>query len=396
MGLNNKLMTQNILEQFISDDVKHALAFFCSFAITWYSIPAIVRVARLKHLFDEPNGRTSHKKSTPTLGGIAVFASLIISTMIFVNINIIPNFQYAIAGSVVMFFIGLKDDLVEISWSKKVSGEILAALFLIVLGDYRFTNLHGFFGIYEINYAASLIVSLFVMIGIVNAMNLIDGIDGLASGLAAMATTCFGIWFFMDGQYEMVVVCAALTGSLLAFIGFNVFGNTNKIFMGDTGSLLIGYIMTFLVIVFNESNILKNSPWHVNNAPIISFAILFVPLYDTIRVMLSRMIKGKSPFAPDRTHIHHKLLELGFTHMQTTIMLLVLNGIFILFILMLQNLEIHLLATILVITGVIKSIVPDYIASYFQKRSPKVVFKLDTNIHKITEEAKRNEIKNKN
>jgi UDP-N-acetylmuramyl pentapeptide phosphotransferase/UDP-N-acetylglucosamine-1-phosphate transferase len=389
-------MTQNILAQYINDDTKHAIAFFCSFAITWYSIPAIVRVSRLKYLFDEPNGRTSHKRATPTLGGIALFASMIISSMLFVNINVIPNFQYAIAGTVVMFFIGLKDDLVEISWKKKIVGEVIAALFLIVLGDYRFTNLHGFFGIHEINYIGSLLVTLFVMIGIVNAMNLIDGIDGLAAGLAAMAATCFGIWFYLDGQFEMTVICASLAGSLMAFIGFNVYGHENKIFMGDTGSLLLGYIMTFLVIVFNESNILKSSPWHVNNAPIISFAILFVPLYDTLRVMGSRILKRKSPFSPDRTHIHHKLLDLGFTHIQTTMMLLVLNGAFIFFIFMLQNLEIHLLATILIFTGVIKSLLPDYIAGYFQKRSPKLVFKLDKTTHVITEEAKKNGIKFKN
>ncbi len=389
-------MTQNILEQYINADLKQVIAFLCSFAITWYAIPAIVRVCRIKDLFAMPNGRTSHKKATPTLGGIALFASVIISSMLFININVIPNFQYAIAGIVVIFFIGLKDDLVVISWKKKVGGEIIAALFLIILGDYRFTNLHGFFGIHEINYIASLIITLFAMVGIVNAMNLIDGIDGLASGLAVMATSCFGIWFYMDGQYEMVVICAALTGSLMAFIGFNVYGHEYKIFMGDTGSLLLGYLMTFFVIVFNESNILKNSPWHVNDAPVISFAILFVPLYDTLRVMGSRIFKGKSPFTPDRTHIHHKLLGLGFSHMQVTMMLLVLNGAFILLIFMLQNLEIHLLATILIITGVIKSLLPDYLANFFQKRSPKVVFKLDDKTHVITEEAKKNGLKFKN
>lgn len=374
---NILLMSQNILEQFISDDIKHVIAFICSFAITWYAIPVIVSISRSKRLYDLPNGRTSHDKATPTLGGIALFASVCISSVLLININIIPNFQYVIAGSFVVFFIGLKDDLVDVSWKKKVGGEILAALFLIVLGNYRFTNLHGFFGFHEINYISSLLLTLFVTIGIVNAMNLIDGIDGLAAGLAAMAATCFGFWFYLDGQFEMVVVCASLAGSLLAFIGFNVFGHTNKIFMGDTGSLLLGYLMTFFVIVFNESNILKNSPWHVNNAPVISFAILFVPLYDTLRVMGCRMIKGKSPFHPDRTHIHHKILALGFTHIQTTIILLVLNGAFILFIFMLRNLEIHLLTIILIITGLVKGLLPDYLTTYYQRRLPKVILKLN-------------------
>ena len=361
-------MTQNILEQFISNDIKNVLAFIFSLAITWYAIPIIVSICRSKNLFDLPNGRTSHIKATPTLGGIALFASVMISSMLFININILPNFQYAVAGSIVIFFIGLNDDLAVISWRRKITGEIIAALFLIVLGDVRFTNLHGFLGIHEINYLSSLLLTLFVMIGIVNAMNLIDGIDGLAAGLATMATACFGIWFYLDGQFEMMVICASLAGSLLAFIYFNVFSHTNKIFMGDTGSLLLGYLMTFFVIVFNESNIVNDSPWHVNNAPIISFAILFVPLYDTLRVMGSRIIKRKSPFHADRSHIHHQLLALGFTHIQTTLILLAINALFILFIFLLQDLNIHLLAAILIITGLVKSFLPDYIAKFFQKR----------------------------
>ncbi|NWJ51764.1 MAG: undecaprenyl/decaprenyl-phosphate alpha-N-acetylglucosaminyl 1-phosphate transferase [Bacteroidetes bacterium] len=389
-------MTQNILEQVISIDVKHIFAFMCSFAITWYAIPNIVHISRSKNLFDLPNGRTSHKRPTPTLGGAALFASLVITSMIFININIITSFQYVIAGSVIIFFTGLNDDLVDITWKKKVGGEFLAALFLIVLGDYRFTNLYGFFGIHEINYYWSILLTLFVMIGIVNSMNLIDGIDGLASGLSVMATSCFGFWFYMDSQYEMVVVCAVLAGSLMAFIGFNVFGHHNKIFMGDTGSLLLGYLMTFFVIVFTESNVLKNSPWHVNNAPIISFAILFIPLFDTLRVMGSRMIKGKSPFTPDRTHIHHKLLQLGFTHIQTTIILILINGLFIMLIFMLQDLEIHLLASILIVAGLCKSLIPIYFTSYYERKSPKVVFKLEDKTHAITEEAKKNGIKLKN
>ena len=233
-------MNQNILDQLINNEYKHIIAFLCSFIITYFAIPVIVEISTAKKLFDQPNGRTSHKVATSTLGGVAMFASIFISSMLFINMSIISNFQYVIAGSLIMFFIGLKDDLIEISWSKKVAGELLAALFLIVLGDFRFTNLHGFLGIHEIRYISSIIITLVVMVGVVNAMNLIDGIDGLAAGLAAMASSCFGFWFYVDGQYEMMVVAASLSGTLFAFLGFNVFGTENKIFMGDTGSLLLG------------------------------------------------------------------------------------------------------------------------------------------------------------
>jgi UDP-GlcNAc:undecaprenyl-phosphate GlcNAc-1-phosphate transferase len=367
-------MNQNILDQLINNEYKHIIAFLCSFIITYFAIPVIVKISALKKLFDQPNGRTSHKHATSTLGGIAMFASIFISSMLFINMRNIPNFQYVIAGSMVMFFIGLKDDLIVISWSKKVTGELLAALFLIVLGDFRFTNLHGFLGVHEINYMVSIVITLVVMIGVVNAMNLIDGIDGLAAGLAAMASTCFGFWFYVDGQYDMMVIAASLSGTLLAFLGFNVFGTENKIFMGDTGSLLLGYLMTLFVIVFNESNIQQTALWHVHNAPIVSFAILFIPLFDTIRVMGVRIIHKKSPFEPDRTHIHHRLLDLGFSHLQTTLILLIINATFIMLIFMLQNLNIHILAVIVLAAGILKSYIPTYIAKIWLKRARKVVF----------------------
>lgn len=146
--------------------------------------------------------------------------------------------------------------------------------------------------------------------------------------------------------------------------------------MGDTGSLLVGYTMSLFVIVFNEGNIQQTSLWHVHNAPIVSFAILFIPLFDTMRVMGIRMLHRKSPFEPDRTHIHHRLLDLGLTHIQTTLILIVMNAGFIALIVLLQNLNIHILALIVLATGLLKGYIPTFIAGRWRKRVPKAVVRI--------------------
>ena len=211
------------------------------------------------------------------------------------------------------------------------------------------------------------------MVGIVNAMNLIDGIDGLAAGLSFMATCVFGVWFYLTGQVTLTIVSISVAGMLLAYLGFNVFGTTNKIFMGDTGSLLLGYLMTVFVIVMNQQNIAVESPWYINNAPVISFGILFIPLFDTLRVMSIRLMKGKSPFTADRNHIHHRILRLGFTHGQTTLILMLTNGFFILTVFVMQNIEIHLLMLLVFSLGIIKSLIPAYVRKIWLARTPKIM-----------------------
>lgn len=393
---NLHCMGHEFLFPVFNDWFKLGSAFLTSFLITYFAIPIIVRVSVAKNLFSLPNGRTSHKYATPTLGGVAMFAGILVSSLLFVKSSELFNFQYAIAGGFIIFFFGVKDDLTPLTWKIKLLGEILAALFLITLGDFRITNLHGFLGIHEINYVGSIILTFIVFMGVVNAMNLIDGIDGLAAGISFMATSIFGIWFFLTGETAFVYIGIAIIGTLLAFLGFNVFGTTNKIFMGDTGSLLLGYLMTFFVIVFNQHNIVNTAPWHIHNAPIISFAILFIPLFDTICVMLIRIFKWKSPFSADRNHIHHRILKLGLTHIQTTLILVVTNGFFIFLVFLLQNLEMHLLLLIIFAFGIIKSFIPVYIRKRLEANSPKIVMPFKNVSKEVAQTIQQNGYKMKN
>ena len=300
-----------------------------SFIIVYVSIPSIVAVAHRKQLYDEPGRRKSHHHSVPYLGGIAIFVSLIVGTGLCIDISETKELLQVMVAMVVIFFIGIKDDILVIAPIKKLYGEILAAIIVVILADVRFTSLHGFMGVYEIDYKTSIILTSFVVIVLINSFNLIDGIDGLASGIGIVVSLTFGLWFFLTGHTNYAILSASIFGTLLAFFGFNVFGQKNKIFMGDSGSLVLGLIMSVLVIKFNEFNITYNGPYTISSAPAVSFGILIVPLFDTLRVFFIRLINKQSPFSADHNHIHHRVLKLGFSHAGSTIVILLVNVLFI-------------------------------------------------------------------
>lgn len=329
-----------------------------SFFVAYRFIPVIIDVARRKNLVDEPNHRTSHKGKVPTLGGIAIFAGFAIAVLAF-NLssdNLLS--PVTVAGAMVIFFLGLKDDVLELSPLKKIYGQIIAGLIIILLGDLRFTDLHGLFGINQISYLWSVLVTLFVFIVIINSFNLVDGIDGLAAGLAIVSSVFFGEWFYQAGQTGMVVMALSLIGVLFAFLRYNLLDSKYKIFMGDTGSMLLGFILAVFTVRFNEMNV-PGSPFrNIEAAPAFSFAILMVPLFDTLRLFVVRIYTKCTPFAPDRAHMHHILLKLGFNHLQSTYILMMFNIVFVLLAWRFQSLGtmklfglLFLLGTILTITA---------------------------------------------
>ncbi len=335
-------------------------AILISFTIVMIAIPQILRVARAKKLFEAFDERKIHSGSIPPLGGVAIFIGFVISTIIATDGYSFDSLKYIIASVVLMFFIGLKDDLMVISARKKLVVQIFASVLLITLGNVRITNLHGLLEIYELHYFVSLPITLFIMLGVINAFNLIDGIDGLASGLAIVATIFFGLWFLFDNKIQFAIMSFAMTGSLSGFFLYNVFGSRNKLFMGDTGSLIIGLIISTIAIKFNEFNVIKDYAVTVNSAPSISIAIIIVPLIDTLRVITIRIKQKKSPFSPDKNHIHHRLLELAPSHLQVTVILvaatLLITGIAI----FLNNLGLNVTVQFLLVIsiGIFLSFIP--------------------------------------
>lgn len=302
-------------------------ALIAAFLITLVSIPSIVKVARMKHLFDEPDERTVHSESVPTLGGLAVFAGLSVSGLLFVQDY--PDIQVVIAGVVALFFVGIKDDILVIAPLTKLLGQIFAASLLVIFTDIHFTCLHGFFGVEEISPYIGIPLTVFTVIVITNSFNLIDGIDGLSASIGITVAAAFGIWFFLSGENHFSTLAAVLIGSLLAFLRFNVFSKKNKIFMGDTGSLLLGFVISVFVIKFNELNVTRHFDYAVYGAPAVSFAVLIIPLFDTMRVMFLRAVQKKPIFYPDKQHLHHLFLKLGMSHIQTDLILVAINILFI-------------------------------------------------------------------
>jgi len=303
------------------------MALLTAFVVTYIAIPSIINVARKKNLYDEPGARKAHSSKIPTLGGVAIFGGFIIALSIWSSIQDLKLIQYTLAASCLIFLVGAKDDIVELAAYKKFTGQIIATGILVILGNLRFTNFHDLFGGGEVPYWLSIIITGFTILVIINSFNLIDGINALSGTIGAIISLAFGIWFWMNGDYQMVVLAASLLGALLAFLRFNV--TPASIFMGDTGSLLIGLLSAVMALRFSELNLQESLPYPIESAPAVSIGFLALPLFDLLRAFSIRIFKGKSPFSPDRNHLHHMMLDCGLTHMQGTYILAFLQILFI-------------------------------------------------------------------
>jgi len=287
-----------------------------AFLITLTVIPAIITVARVKKLYDVPDTRKLHKEPIPSLGGLGMFIGMIFSILLTINFSAEAHeFQYYIAALLLIFFLGIKDDIIIISPIKKFIGQLITAAILVYKAKLVITNMNGFLGVYQMNTVCSYILTIFALVVIINAFNLIDGVDGLAGSLGLISSLVFGIFFLINKNIPYAVLGFSLAGSLIAFLVYNF--HPAKIFMGDTGSLMIGLVNSILVIKFIETGN-HYSIYPVVASPAIGFGILLVPLMDTLRVFAIRIMGRRSPFKPDRNHIHHLLLNHGFNHKGVT------------------------------------------------------------------------------
>lgn len=320
--------------------VLHLLIFLSSLLVVSFSIPSIIYVAFRKRLFDAPNeDRKIHKKIIPNLGGVAIFTGFLFSTSLFIKSSLLPEAGIVLASGIILFVVGLKDDLVGMSPLKKLMAQVLAALIIAVLADIRLKSLFGFLGIFEIVYPVSIALTVFIIVAIVNAFNLVDGIDGLAGGIGLVASVTYALLFFLMGDLGWSFMATALGGALVGFLIYNV--SPAKIFMGDTGSLLVGLIAAVLSIQFIELSsvhTVKAVDLGIHASPALVLAILVIPIFDTTRVFTLRILKRQSPFTADRNHLHHRLIDLKLSHTSSALILLGVNVALILFALSLQKL----------------------------------------------------------
>jgi UDP-GlcNAc:undecaprenyl-phosphate GlcNAc-1-phosphate transferase len=308
--------------------------FVIAVAISIFTIGSVIIVAKLKKLFDEPTeDRKIHKFKTPNLGGVGIYTSFIFTSSIMFNNVYLNYFNSMISASILIFAVGLKDDLIKVSPTKKFLAQILAATIMAYYGNIRITSFYGIFGVDELTYPLSMIVTILLSVFIYNAINLIDGVDLLAGGIIFIGCLSFSYLFYELNSNLDAILALIYGGAILGFLFYN--NNPAKTFMGDSGSLLSGFMLSIFAFRFCELNDAKGSLF--TSGPSLAFAILLIPLFDTIRVFILRIMRGKSPFSADSNHIHHRLINMGFNHKQTSLIIITANIIIILFAYLFQS-----------------------------------------------------------
>jgi len=320
----------------MSDFNNLLMGFITAFFVVMISMPSLIKVAKLKHLVDSPvEERKMHRWSIPTLGGVVIFGAIVFSYSLWFPNQVldarefINDFKHIIACLILLFFIGIKDDIIGTAPIKKLVAHIIVAFILVIMADIRIESMHGIFGVnVTLPLWVSYMLTFFVYIVIINSINLIDGLDGLAGSISFLSSFIFGVLFYYSGHMPLSLLSFVLSGTMLGFVFFNF--APARVFMGDAGSLSIGVIFCLLAINSINANYELAPVWLQKlNKPVLAMSILVYPLIDTLRVFSVRIIKGVSPFKADKNHIHHKLKALGFGHAKSTLVL-VFYSLFIL------------------------------------------------------------------
>lgn len=328
------------------------LVFLLAFSLEYVVLPKVLLISKKKHLYDIPDARKEHKVATPRLGGVSFIPILLFSFLLVFSLRLwllslnglavslrqdwlggiscawefmdkfLIELCMLVCGMILLMLVGVKDDLIGVKFSNKFRVQIAAAL-CFCFGGVLFEEVYGILGVHQLPLLFSVPFSVFVIVLVTNSMNLIDGIDGLASGLSMVAAAAMGISFFVRDMIPQSMLSFACLGILIPFFIYNVFKpQARKLFMGDTGSLALGFLLGYLAIRHSQMNPGED----MEMMPIlIPFSVLFVPAFDVARVMYTRRVHGKSLFKPDRSHIHHKLIDAGFNRRTTMIFILFIS-----------------------------------------------------------------------
>lgn len=307
------------------------IPFIVAFCATLWIHPKILRIAILKNLVDNPDARKLQRNPVPVMGGLAVFfgivAGLCSSQIAFFS----PGVFVLMAAMTIMLYTGTIDDILDLPPRTRFIIEIVVVAFIMLVNN---SGINHFWGLWGINFIPVWIaapLTIFAAVGIINAINLIDGVNGLSSGFCFMASVMFAIMLYISGNTHMTILAVTAAGAIIPFFLHNVFGNTTKMFIGDGGTLVIGTMMSMFVVSTLKGTSLSAS-LAKDGMGLIPFtlAVLAVPVFDTLRVMSMRILRKQSPFHPDKTHLHHLFIELGFSHIGTTVSILTLNFLIIL------------------------------------------------------------------
>ena len=323
------------------------LATLTSFSVGFLVTPILIYTLQKAKIGDKPGGRKIHKSFIPSMGGIGFVVASAVAMSIWGWQFPLPDIRYLLGAIVLMFFVGLRDDMVEMKAKQKILGQLAAVILVVIASDIRIKDLHGFLGVGELNIIVSYFFSAFVLLALTNAFNLIDGLDGLAGTIATISFSFLGAWFLLNGLESYAVLSFTLLGGVLAFLIFN--WHPAKIFMGDTGSLTLGFSLGALVIAFMEYNAALPADNLLKFEPVFSagIALMIFPLYDMARVFTRRISQGKGPMTPDKSHVHHFLMRMGLKHNQVALLLGALQLMFVLIVVIFKDYPDHLVLPII-------------------------------------------------
>jgi UDP-N-acetylmuramyl pentapeptide phosphotransferase/UDP-N-acetylglucosamine-1-phosphate transferase len=313
-----------------------------AFSITFLVMPVLISILKKKNIGDTPGGRKIHKNFVPSMGGIAIFIASAVALAIWAWQFPLPDIRFLLGAIALMFFVGFRDDMVELKATHKILGQLVAVIMVVVVSDIRIKDLHGFLGVGELNIIISYAFSSFVILALTNGFNLIDGLDGLAGTMATIVFSCLGGWFMIQGLESYALLSFTFLGAVVAFLFFN--WHPAKIFMGDTGSLMIGFTMAALIIAFMETNaaLPEDNFWRFTPVFTVGITLMIYPLYDMARVFTKRISKGQGPMTPDKSHIHHFLMRMGLKHNEVALVLGGMQMAFILLIFLLKDFSDHI------------------------------------------------------
>ena len=304
------------------------LPFVVALLASAWVFPMVLNISLIKNIVDNPDARKLQRVPVPVLGGMVVVFGVLVALCVCQLFVDCSSLFTVVLAMLLMLFLGTMDDILEISAVVRFVLEILVALMIVYTCGYSLDNLHGLWNVGMLSSWVSLPLTLVTVVGIINAINLIDGVDGYSSGYCIMACTMFAAFFYLVGDMPMVILAVVSLASLIPFFFHNVFGRKSKMFIGDGGTLLMGCVMSVLVLNMLKTDSLGVCYRHLGFGLVpFSLAVLSVPVFDTVRVMMMRILRGTSPFSPDKTHLHHLFIELGFSHIGTTICILIFNSL---------------------------------------------------------------------
>jgi UDP-GlcNAc:undecaprenyl-phosphate/decaprenyl-phosphate GlcNAc-1-phosphate transferase len=335
------------------------LTVFTASIISLLIIPQLIKYSFQRNLVDLPGRRKVHKGIKPSMGGIAIFFGFLVATIAFNDFFANVELKFILASIIIIFLVGLIDDITHLPPLYKLLGQLLSMSLIVLLIDVRLRSFYGLFSNIELPLIVSYLLTVLTMVIITNSLNLIDGLDGLAGTLSIISLTCFGTWFYLADAPTYSILCFALIGSLMGFLVYN--WEPSKIFMGDTGSLVLGLSLSIFSIKFLNINsgLADTNSYKIHSSIGTALCFISIPLLDTMRIIILRISKGKSPLIPDKNHIHHVLVRLGFTHRQTVLILAFIQCLYIAFALTFRGLNDVIVVSVVLLASILLSILAD-------------------------------------